>query len=104
MYFGKLGEELFYVPTYVLHDENENENIDTMVKFAANRSGYCDDITSDGDGNIYSGILDKGCVSNSFLLEEKIQLFADVVCDPDKLVWINSLFWNDGYLFIVTNE
>ena len=104
MYFGKLGEELFYVPTNVLHDEYGNENIDTMVEFAANRSGYCDDMTSDGDGNIYSGILDKGCVRKHFLLEENIQLYQDLLCNPDKLVWINSLFWNDGYLFIVTNE
>ena len=99
-----MEDELFYVPTKALHDTNGNEDIETMVKSAAKRGGYCDGMTSDGDGNIYTGILDKGCVYNHFILDEKMQLYKKVVCDPEKLVWINSLFWNDGYLYIVTNE
>ena len=61
-------------------------------------------MTSDGDGNTYFGILDTGCVSKYSLSEvDKIKQ-VDFMCDPEKFVWINSLFWNDGYLYIITNE
>ena len=97
--------ELFYIPTKILKDKNYTEDITPMVSSVGERHGYCDDITSDGNSNIYSGILEKGCVSKWSLSESHAQQTRDnFVCDPNKLVWINSLFWNDGYLYIVTNE
>ena len=72
---------------------------------AGNRSGYCDAMTSDANGNIFFGILDKGCMSKYFLMNTTITpIKEDIICDPEKLVWINSIFWNDAYLYIVTNE
>ena len=94
---------MFYVPTIVLQDENGDKDITKMIKIAGKRAGFCDDMTSDGNGSIYFGILDKGCVSKHSLPEEQITQ-VDFMCNPDKFVWINSLFWNDGYLYIMTNE
>ena len=72
---------------------------------AGNRSGYCDAMTSDANGNIFSGTLDKGCISRYFVMNTTLeQIKEDIICDPEKLVWINSIFWNDRYLYISTNE
>ena len=105
MYFGRLGKVLYYIPTTVLHDDSGDEIIDSEVKMAGNRSGYCDAMTSDANGNIFSGILDKGCINRYNFMNTTLEpIKVDIICDPEKLVWINSIFWNDGYLYIVTNE
>ena len=105
MYFGTLKPELFYIPTIILKDENRGEDITQFVKSVGNRNGHCDDVTSDGNGNLYSGNLEKGCITKWSLSDPEERHNQDTfICNPDKLVWVNSLFWNDGYLYIVTNE
>ena len=83
------------------------ENVTSYVNMVKNRNGYCDDMTSDSDGNIYFGILDKGCITKITFTETRASPRSNqgfFVCSPDKLVWINSIFWNEGYLYIVTNR
>ena len=107
LYFGSLKPELFSVSTIILKNEMLGENVTSYVNMVKNRNGYCDDMTSDSDGNIYFGILDKGCISKIKFTETRASPRSNqgfFVCSPDKLVWINSMFWNEGYLYIVTNR
>lgn len=108
LYFGTLSPQLYLVPTIALKHENIGEDITSWVSLVEpGRGGYCDAMTTDGDKHLYSAVLDRGCIvkyelssNNSFHGFIK-HIF---ICNPDKLLWINSIFWNDGYLYIITNR
>ena len=108
LYFGTLSPQLYLVPTVALKHESIGEDITSWVSLVEHRrGGYCDAMTTDGDNHLYSAVLDRGCIvkyelSSNNSLNGFIKY--NFICNPDKLLWINSIFLNDGYLYIITNR
>ena len=108
LYFGTLTTQLYLVPTIALKHEHIEEDITSWVSLVEHgRGGYCDAMTTDGDKHLYSAVLNRGCIikyelSSNYSYGDFIK--HNFICNPDKLLWINSIFWNDGYLYIITNR
>ena len=74
-------------------------------KEVGDRKDSCEAMTSDSKGNLYYGLLTQGSLMMWNVSDVPMDKQAEVVVqNPEKFVWINSLFISEGSIWVVTNR
>ena len=75
------------------------------MKEAGDRKDSCEAMTFDSKGNLYYGLISLGSLMTWNVTDLPLEKQAEVVVqNPEKLVWINSMFISEGSIWIATNR
>jgi len=105
VFFGTLNNPLYSVLNSVLQNSSlASEDITEHVMEVGDRRDFCEAMTADSDGNVYLGLISDGSVvrwNTSLPLDRPTEV---LVHDPKQLVWINSIFIDEGSIWVVSNR
>jgi hypothetical protein len=105
VFFGTLSNPLYSVLNVVLQNSSlPSDDITEYVAEVGDRRDFCEAMTADSDGNVYFGLISDGSITRwntSLPLDKPSEV---VVHDPKQLVWINSIFIDEGSIWVVSNR
>lgn len=105
VFFGSLNNPLYSVLNIVLQNSSlASDDISEYVTEVGDRRDYCEAMTADSDGNVYFGLIGDGSIARwntSLPLDKPSEI---LVHDPKQLVWINSIFIDEGSIWVVSNR
>ena len=102
--FGTFSAEVYGLPISVARRKSDSDLSSEIVSLGS-KGGISDGFAADDLGNVYFGLQERNEVAIWYASLKPLQFNVEVLSrSGTEFEWINSLFVDDGYLYVVSNR